>query len=41
MTPLGTDLSRRWLAALLAVPEHDRKAVVEAIEKKIADEFPV
>ena len=33
----GTDLARRWLAALMLVPEDEREAAVGAIEKKVAD----
>jgi hypothetical protein len=32
----GTDLGRRWLAALLVVPDAERAAVVAAVEKRIA-----
>jgi len=37
--PVGAELSRRWLAALLLVPEGEREAVVEAVERRIALEY--
>jgi len=33
----GPDLVRRWVAALLSVPERERRAVVESIEARIAE----
>ena len=41
MKPMGVELSRRWVAALMLVPEDDREAVVEAIEEKIADQYGI
>jgi len=32
-------LARRWVAALMMVPEGERAAVVQAVEKRIVDEF--
>lgn len=37
--PVGGELSRRWLAALLLVPEDERGAVVSAVERQIAAEY--
>lgn len=39
MRPAGIDLARRWVAALLLVPEHEREGVVLAVEKRIVEEF--
>ena len=35
LRPTGPELARRWLAALMLVPEREREEVVAAIEKKI------
>lgn len=32
-------LARRWVAALMMVPAPERESVVEAVEKRIVDEF--
>ena len=37
--PAGPELARRWLSALLLVPESEREQVVEAIEQRIVEEF--
>lgn len=39
LRPAGPELGRRWLAALLLVPEAERVAVVEAIEAKLASTY--
>lgn len=39
LRPAGPELARRWLAALMLVPAEQRGAVVEAVERQIADEF--
>ena len=39
LRPAGPELARRWLAALTVVPEHERQAVVEAVERKIHAEY--
>jgi len=39
LRPAGPELGRRWLAALLLVPEAERVAVVEAIEAKLATTY--
>lgn len=36
---MGPELARRWLAALALVPEGERAAVVEAVERQIAAEY--
>lgn len=49
LQPCGTDLARRWLAALLVVPKEERESVVQAIETRVvslyasnpADDEPV
>lgn len=35
----GVELGRRWLAALLLVPEGERAAVVESVRRKIVEEY--
>ncbi len=37
LRPLGPELARRWVAALLAVDAADRAALVEAIERRVAE----
>jgi len=39
LKPAGPELARRWLAALMLVPEPERAAVVEAVERQIVAEF--
>ena len=39
MEPMGTELARRWVAALTIVPEAERESVVESVEKSIAREY--
>lgn len=39
MKPMGPELARRWVAALTLVPESEREAVVEAVERQIASEY--
>lgn len=39
LRPAGPDLARRWLAALLLVDISDREAVVESIERQIAETY--
>lgn len=34
------DLARRWLSALLIVPERERESVVSAVERGIVAEYP-
>jgi len=41
MKPAGADLARRWLAVLMTVPADERERVVEAVERRIAEEYPV
>ncbi len=33
------ELSRRWVAALMLVPEDRRESIVEAVEAQIVEEF--
>ena len=35
----GPELGRRWLAALLVIPEAERPGVVRAVERRVAEEF--
>ncbi len=37
LQPVGPELARRWLAALLSVPRDERQAVVEMIEKRVVE----
>ncbi|MEM7623685.1 MAG: hypothetical protein AAF235_10845 [Planctomycetota bacterium] len=39
LKPAGPDLGRRWLAALLLVPDAERASVVAAVEQQITEEF--
>lgn len=39
LRPATPDLGRRWLAALLLVPEAERAAVVEAVEGRIFEQY--
>lgn len=39
LRPAGPELGRRWLAALLLVPEEAREGVVSAVEARIVAEF--
>ncbi|MFT5423966.1 MAG: hypothetical protein ACI89L_001758 [Phycisphaerales bacterium] len=39
MKPMGPELARRWVAALTLVPEHEREAVVQAVEQQITAEY--
>ncbi|MBZ0170914.1 MAG: hypothetical protein K8E66_00900 [Phycisphaerales bacterium] len=39
MRPAGPELARRWVAALTRVPEAQRESVVEAVERRIVDEY--
>lgn len=39
LRPAGPELGRRWLAALLMVPEEERAAVVAAVEAKLASTY--
>jgi len=40
MRPAGPDLVRRWVAALLAAQETEREAIVESVERRIAELYP-
>ncbi|MEQ8843823.1 MAG: hypothetical protein RIB58_03130 [Phycisphaerales bacterium] len=37
LRPAGAELGRRWLACLLLAPESERRAIVEAVEQRMAD----
>lgn len=39
LRPAGPALARRWVAALLLVPEGDRESVVSAVERRIVAEY--
>lgn len=36
MRPAGPELARRWVAALMLVPESDRETVVAEVEARVA-----
>mgnify|MGYP007077567851 CR=1 FL=1 len=38
LRPAGTDLARRWLAALLVAPESVRAGIVEPVDRRIVEE---
>lgn len=37
LRPLGPELARRWVVALLSVDAGDRQALVEAIERRVSE----
>jgi hypothetical protein len=39
LRPAGPELARRWLAALLLVPESERAGLVEQIEARIVETY--
>ncbi len=39
LRPAGPELGRRWLAALLLAPASEREAVVEAVERRMSEEY--
>ncbi len=39
LQPMGPELARRWLAALLLVPRGEREGFVAAIERRIVDTY--
>ena len=39
LRPAGPDLARRWLAALLIVPDEDRTGVVEEVERRVIEVY--
>ncbi len=39
LRPAGPELARRWVAALLLVPEGEREGVVSAVERSIVEEY--
>lgn len=41
LRPAGPDLARRWLSALLLVPEDEREVVVSSVEARIAESYPL
>lgn len=41
LQPAGTELARRWLAALLMVHRHERESVVTAVERRLARLYPL
>ncbi len=41
LQPLGPELTRRWVAALLLVHREDREAVVREVEKRLAQLYPL
>ncbi|HLO40938.1 MAG TPA: hypothetical protein VK176_07945 [Phycisphaerales bacterium] len=41
MQPLGPELVRRWVAALMLVHASEREAVVSAVERQLAHLYPL
>jgi hypothetical protein len=41
LRPLGPELARRWVAALFMVHRDERPAIVESVERKIAELYPM
>jgi hypothetical protein len=39
MKPVGAQTARRWISALMMVPEDQREPLVEAIEAQILAEY--
>lgn len=39
LQPLGPELARRWVAALMMVDREDREAMVSAIERKVVENY--
>jgi len=39
LRPAGAELARRWLACLLLAPEGERRAIVEAVEARVAEQY--
>ncbi|MEZ6241869.1 MAG: hypothetical protein R3B57_02400 [Phycisphaerales bacterium] len=39
MRPGSPELARRWVAALMLVPEDRREGIVEAVERQIVEDF--
>lgn len=39
MRPCGTELARRWVAALLLVPPEEREALVREVERRVVEAF--
>lgn len=39
LRPAGPELGRRWLAALLLVPEGERERLVQEIERRIVEAY--
>jgi len=40
LKPDNAALGRRWLAALMRVPEPEREGIVRAVERQIHAEYP-
>lgn len=39
LRPATPELARRWLAALLLAPEHDRLEIVESVEQRMLETY--
>lgn len=39
LKPIGPELARRWVAALLLIPEEERLAVIENVEAEIVRQY--
>ncbi len=39
LKPIGPEIARRWVAALLLIPEDERLAVIESVEAEIVRQY--
>ena len=39
LKPVGPEIARRWVAALVLVPEEERLAVIESVEAEIVRQY--
>ncbi|MDF1809564.1 MAG: hypothetical protein P1U42_07710 [Phycisphaerales bacterium] len=39
MRPGSIELARRWVSALMLVPESEREAIVQAVEHQIVEDY--
>lgn len=39
LKPIGPELARRWVAALILIPEEERLAVIESVEAEIVRQY--
>lgn len=39
LKPVGPEIARRWVAALILIPEEERLAVIESVEAEIVRQY--